>query len=75
MVYTKEVQKLKDQLDKEGSEFSRCLKKDVDTIYADINGIGKKINRIWWGIVAVGLLVLTNNDLASKIIIKIFHLN
>lgn len=59
---------------KGGCEFGRLNKVYIDAIKSDINAIGKKINRIWWGIVVVGLLVLTNNELASKILEKLIGL-
>lgn len=59
---------------KNGCEYGRVNRIYIDEIKADINGMGKKMSKIWWGIVVVGLIVLTNSNLAEKIIEKLLGL-
>ena len=74
MANGKALQAFKDELSEKGCEQGRLREVKFKKYEEDVNGIGKKITKIWWGIVAVAILVLTNNELAAKIIEKIFNL-
>jgi len=57
-----------------GCEYGRTNRIFISEIKRDLNRIGKVMTRIWWGIIVVGLVVLTNSQLAEKILSKMLGL-
>ena len=66
------IQKLKDELNKDGCFFGKFVEKDCKRNAEDINNIGKKISLILTWLIIVAILVVT--DLGTKAVPYLFKL-